>query len=752
MTVRFFIHSKSKRAEALALVDSGATENFLNLDYARYLHLPIQRLEQPRKLYNVDGTSNQSGDLLYYTNLSVQTGDKRVAMRFFLSNLGENKAILGYPWFAAMQPKINWKRGWIDHSQLPIVFRAPDAAKAQFTLRTINTPRENRVYRIGRLLIRMISDPVTIPKHYRAFERVFSEEASHEFPPSRTWDHAIDLKPGAPAALPGKLIPLSQAELVELRKFVKEHLGRGTIRPSKSPYKSRFFYIKKKDGKLRPVQDYRPVNQWTIRNAYPLPLIPELIDRLNGCTLYTKFDIRWGYNNVQIKEGDEWKAAFITNEGLFKPTVMFFGLTNSPATFQTMMNSIFSEEIAEQWLTVYMDDMAIHTKRRPEETELQHILRHRSYVSRILAKLLKHNLFLKPEKCSFEQPSIEFLGVRVTAGAVHMDDVKVEKVRKWLPPINVIEVRKFLGFTGYYRYFIKDYSKIASPLLYLTHNSTPWQWKEGQQQAFETLRDLMCQQPVLKQPDFTKPFAVFTDASAYGVGAILSQEGGPNTQNRTKFHPVAYYSATFTETERNYDVYDRELLAIMKAITHWRPYLIWTKEPFKIFTDHANLLHWKSPRKLNRRTARWHGELQDYNFTLHHVSGKNHTAADALSRPPGSDTGKNDNQEMIMLPEPIFIRVFDADSDGSLEHFITTVQNNNRHLMKEWEATFPIERIDTPDNPFWRDIKGQRLVIPPDQGLKREIMNSWHEGPLNGHPGRDETIRRINKHYFWPGT
>jgi L-rhamnose mutarotase len=315
--------------------------------------------------------------------------------------------------------------------------------------------------------------------------------------------------------------------------------------------------------------------------------------------LYTKFDIRWGYNNIQIKEGDEWKAAFITNEGLFEPTIMFFGLTNSPATFQTMMNLIFSEEITEQWLTVYMDDMAIHTKKKPGETELQHILHHRSYVSRILAKLLKNNLFLKPEKCTFEQPSIEFLGVQVSEGTVHMDDVKVEKVRKWLPPTNVTEVRKFLGFTGYYRYFIKDYSKIAKPLLLLTHNSTPWQWNDEQQQAFETLRDLMCQQPVLKQPDFTKPFAVFTDASAYGVGAILSQEGGPNTQNRTKYHPVTYYSATFTETERNYDIYDRELLTIMKVITHWRPYLIWTKEPFKIFTDHANLLHWKSPRKLN---------------------------------------------------------------------------------------------------------------------------------------------------------
>jgi Integrase zinc binding domain/RNase H-like domain found in reverse transcriptase len=189
----------------------------------------------------------------------------------------------------------------------------------------------------------------------------------------------------------------------------------------------------------------------------------------------------------------------------------------------------------------------------------------------------------------------------------------------------------------------------------------------------------------------------------------------------------------------------------MKAITHWRPYLIWTKEPFKIFTDHANLLHWKSPWKLNQRTARWHGELQDYNFTLHHVAGKNHTAADTLSRPLGSDTGKNNNQQMVMLPEPLFIRVADEDSPGSIEHFITIVQNNNPSLMKEWENTFPIERIDSPDTPFWRDISTHRLVIPLDQGLKCEIMHTWHDSPLIGHPRRDETIRRVNKEYFWPG-
>jgi Reverse transcriptase (RNA-dependent DNA polymerase) len=133
------------------------------------------------------------------------------------------------------------------------------------------------------------------------------------------------------------------------------------------------FFIKKKDGKLQPVQDYQPINQWTIHNAYPLPLIPKLIDQLNGCSLYTKFDICWGYNIVRIKEGDEWKAAFITNEGLFKPTVMFFGLTNSPATFQMMMNSILADDIAKKWLMVYMDDMAIHTKHQPGETKELHV-------------------------------------------------------------------------------------------------------------------------------------------------------------------------------------------------------------------------------------------------------------------------------------------------------------------------------------------------------------------------------------------
>ena len=230
----------------------------------------------------------------------------------------------------------------------------------------------------------------------------------------------------------------------------------------------------------------------------------------------------------------------------------------------------------------------------------------------------------------------------------------------------------------------------------------------------------MCDKPVLQQPDFTKPFIILTDTSAYGMGAILLQEGEINPQKPTKkpkLHPIVYYLATFTATERGYNIYERELLAIIKAITHCRLYLIWTEEPFTIYTDHANLLYWKSPRKLNRCMARWHAELQDYHFILEYVPRKTYTVANTLSRPPGTDKGKEDNQDMTMIPEHVFIRVFDADSPSSLEHQITKIQAEHTSLMEQWEETFPIEAIQTPTGPFWKDLKGC-LVIPPDGDLK----------------------------------
>jgi hypothetical protein len=254
MTIQSFIHSKSKRAETVALLDLGATENLINLQYTKYLQLPIQHLKEPRKLYNVDGSPNHSGELQYFTDLQVQMGTQCSTLCFFLSDLGENKAILGYPWFAAFQPQIDWKRGWIDHAQLPVIFHAPNMTKARFLPQQINKPKTLKTdrYYIGRIIVdtKETSGDLNIPEAYQQYSRVFSEDTSHKFPPSHIWDHVIELKPNAPAALSGKLIPLSQTKQEELHKFVVEHTKRDTIRPSKSPYKACFFFIKKKDRKL----------------------------------------------------------------------------------------------------------------------------------------------------------------------------------------------------------------------------------------------------------------------------------------------------------------------------------------------------------------------------------------------------------------------------------------------------------------------------------------------------------------------
>jgi hypothetical protein len=342
-----YVHSAAKRAESIALIDSGATENFINLKYAKWLWLPIKQLPIAWPIFNVNGTKNRRGTLQFYTDLAVQTRMQCTTMQFFLTNLGKNKIILGYPWFMGFQPKIDWRWGWIDTSQLSIITWAPNAKWAIFVPRTHNVPKpiHQDQYYIGRVTVQQDNptpeELVKIPEEYQHHRKVFSEQASQRLPAHTIWDHAIKLLPGAPHTLPGRLLPLTQEEIQEAYKFTVEHLKWGTIWPGKGPYCANFFFIKKKDGKLCPVQDYQPLNKWMKQDQNVSPLISQTIDRLSGCTLFTKFNVRWGYNNICIKKGDEWKAAFLTSEGLFEPTVMFFGLTNSPATFQRMMNTIF---------------------------------------------------------------------------------------------------------------------------------------------------------------------------------------------------------------------------------------------------------------------------------------------------------------------------------------------------------------------------------------------------------------------------
>src|SRR5712671_5720228 len=274
MNLKAYVHAAHRRTEVPTLLDSGATENFMNLTYAKWLKLPFKRLPYERSLLNVDGTTNKMGSLKYYVDLQVQTGTKRTNMHFFLTDLGHHRVILGYPWFAANQPKIDWARGWIDTVQLPLILRDAKAEKPQFNPSTRNLPDpvESEILYIGRITVvsqitrQTMSSTLAeehdrpnltpIPTEYRRHRKVFSEEAAQRFPESCIWDHAIELKPGAPSTLPRKIYTLSQLELQELQKFIKEHLAKGYIHPSKSPYAALFFFIKKKDGKLRPVQDY----------------------------------------------------------------------------------------------------------------------------------------------------------------------------------------------------------------------------------------------------------------------------------------------------------------------------------------------------------------------------------------------------------------------------------------------------------------------------------------------------------------
>jgi hypothetical protein len=264
---------------------------------------------------------------------------------------------------------------------------------------------------------------------------------------------------------------MTRVEDEALDVFIDEQLEKGYICPSKSQYASSFFFIKKKDGKLRPVQDYRRVNAWTVRNQYPLPLIGDLIHNLGGAMVFTKFDICQGYNNICIKEGDKHKAAFKTRRGLFEPTVMYFSLCNSPAMFQAFMNDIFRPTIAKHDLLgtairVYMDDIAVATKvsLSPEQSQAAHV----AAVTDVLQVALENDLYFKPEKCVFHATSIDYLGVILEKGVTRMDPVKISGIKDWPTPKTVKDVRSFLGFCNFYRPFIRGFATVARPLNELT--------------------------------------------------------------------------------------------------------------------------------------------------------------------------------------------------------------------------------------------------------------------------------------------
>lgn len=395
----------------------------------------------------------------------------------------------------------------------------------------------------------------TVPEEYHDFEDVFAKKPADSLPPHRPYDHTIELEDGQTPPH-GPIYSLSQKELEELREYLEDNLRKGFVRPSSSPAGAPILFAKKKDGSLRLCVDYRGLNKITRKNRYPLPLIGELLDQLRDARVFTKLDLRVGYNNVRIAAGHEWKTAFRTRYGSFEYLVMPFGMTNSPATFQHFMNDIF-RDMADKFVVVYLDDILIFSK-DPRE--------HSKHVRLVLQRLRDHNLHIKLEKCTFHTDTIEYLGFVVSPQGISMDSEKTKAIRDWPVPRNVRDIQSFLGFANFYRRFIDNYSKITVPLTRLTRKDIPFKWGPPAQEAFEQLKRAFEHTPILAHFDPTAHIVVETDASDYAIGCILSQIlPGDND-----LHPIAFHSRTMSQAEVNYDIYDKELLAIFAAFEHWR--------------------------------------------------------------------------------------------------------------------------------------------------------------------------------------
>ena len=306
--------------------------------------------------------------------------------------------------------------------------------------------------------------------------------------------------------------------------------------------------------------------------------------------MFTKMDLRWGYNNVRIKEGDEWKAAFTTPEGSFEPTVMFFGLTNSPATFQAMMNKLLRDLINTGKVAVFIDDVIVGTETEKGHNEL---------VEEVIRRLEENNLYVKPEKCKWKVREVDFLGVVIGPGGIKMEKEKVKGVLEWPMPKCIKDIQKFLGLVNYYRWFIEGFAAVARPLHNLVKKDKKWEWTEKEETAFQELKERFTKEPVLAAPDIDKKMRMEVDTSDYATGGVLSMECKDGL-----WRLVVFLSKSLNETEGNYKIHDKEMLAIVRGLEAWRHLLKGAQFKFEIWTDHKNLEYFMKVQKLNRRQAR----------------------------------------------------------------------------------------------------------------------------------------------------
>ena len=365
--------------------------------------------------------------------------------------------------------------------------------------------------------------------------------------------------------------------------------------------------------------------------------------------------------------------------GFFELTVMFFGMMNSPATFQAMMNKILRDMINEGKVVVFVDDVLVGT-----ETEEGHD----KIVEEILKRLEENDLYIKPEKCVWKVQKIGFLGVVIGPDGIEMEKKKVNRVLSWPEPKNVKDVRKFLGLVNYYRRFIKNFAQVARPMNVLTRKDIKWQWKEEQQKAFDELKRIFTTKPVLAALDLDKEFRVEADASNYTTRGVLSMKGSDKL-----WRPVAFISKSLSDTERNYEIHNKEILVVVRCLEAWRYFLEGAMMKFEIWTDHKNLEYFMKAQKLNRRQARWALYLLRFNFMLKHVPGSKMEKVDSLSRRLDWEVGVERDNEDETLVKPEWLEVRRMERIEVIVEGVDLLEKVRKSKVKDNEVVKAVEEM-----------------------------------------------------------
>jgi len=605
LVIDMMIHQDGKTHRIRALLDTGCSIALINKKTVEKRGIETKRHQHTRGIERYTGEKVEGAGQYYTKPLLLQHRRHYSWEKFEVTPMDpEIDIFLPFSWLSKHLPQGAWTTEKVRFNSQRCLDKCTKFEQGTFSLTWDESVSSDPNAQTIGYVAAITSGVPDVLSEFREYLNIMGKEAVDVLPEHKPYDCKIDLQEGSTAPW-GPIYPLSKIELQTLREWLKEMERTGKIKRSTSPAGSPILFVPKPHGRgLRLCVDYRAVNRITIPNRYPLPLMQELQDRVQGAQWFTKMDLKNGFNLIRIKEGDEWKTVLRTRYGLYKFQVMPFGLTNAPSTLQDMMNHIFSDML-DVGVLAYMDDILVYAKTGEE---------HNQIVKEVLKRLQKNGLAVAPEKCLWRLQEVEFLGYIIGRDGIKMSTEKVEAVLQWERPGNITEVQSFLGFANFYHHFIREYSKVARPLMELTKKEAGkgWEWNPEAEAAFKELKRRFTMAPILAHFDPTKP-VIKTDASDFALGAVLSQRDEEN-----RLHPVAFHSRKFQPAEINYEIHNKELLAIVDAFKHWRRYCAGAVHQVQVFSDHQNLEYFTMTKVLNRRQAHWAQELAGIDFCIYY--------------------------------------------------------------------------------------------------------------------------------------